>query len=66
MRKIENKNNEIERYIEQVAGLKDDINQRVAEAADMMAAIDWKDSNIRCMEKSVSELFSKQYKFCLP
>lgn len=62
-RKIENKNNEIERYIEQVAGLKDDINQRVAEAADMMAAIDWKDSNIRCMEKSVSELFSKQYKF---
>ena len=62
-RKIENKNHEIERYIDQVAGLKNDIDKRVAEAAVMVTDIDRKDSDIRSMEESIAELFSKQYKF---
>lgn len=62
-RRIEKKNNEIELFLEQVTGLKNDIDQRVAEAAVMMSAIDMKDNNIRSMEESVAELFSKQYKF---
>ena len=62
-RKIENKNHEIERYIDQVAGLKNDIDKRVAEAAVMISDIDRKDSDIRSMEESIAELFSKQYKF---
>ncbi len=62
-RKIENKNHEIERYIDQVAGLKNDIDKRVAEAAVMITDIDRKDSDIRSMEESIAELFSKQYKF---
>lgn len=62
-RKIENKNHEIERYIDQVAGLKNDIDKRVAEAAVMISDIDRKDSDIRSMEGSITELFSKQYKF---
>ena len=62
-RKIENKNHEIERYIDQVAGLKNDIYKRVAEAAVMISDIDRKDSDIRSMEESIAELFSKQYKF---
>lgn len=62
-RKIENKNLEIERFIDQVAGLKNDIDKRVAEAAVMISDIDRKDSDIRSMEESIAELFSKQYKF---
>lgn len=62
-RKIENKNHEIERYIDQVSGLKNDIDKRVAEAAVMITDIDRKDSDIRSMEDSIAELFSKQYKF---
>ena len=58
-----NKNHEIERYIDQVAGLKNDIDKRVAEAAVMISDIDRKDSDIRSMEGSITELFSKQYKF---
>lgn len=62
-RKLEKKNNEIDQYIEQVEGLRNDIDKNLAENAAMMSVIDGKDDNIRNMEASIAELFSKQYKF---
>lgn len=59
---IERKNMEVELYMEQAIGLRNDLYNKVNEATVLSSIIDDKDSDIRNMEYSIAELFTKQYK----
>ena len=59
---IERKNMEVELYMEQATGLRNDLYNKVSEVTVLSSIIDDKDSDIRNMEYSIAELFTKQYK----